>query len=295
MGINVVKILGVRGSVPVSGAAFARYGGATTCFFVRLAGQPFVLDAGSGMLALPSVLQPEEKQLTLLLTHPHADHLLGLPMCKTVFEPDRKIDFYASVRGTLHAEAQLQRLMTPPLWPVDPADLPADICFHDLPEEMQLGAVRVRSMEGIHPGGVSLLRLDGDGKSIVLATDCSLTESLLPKAVEFARNCDLLLCDGQYQESEWAAKSTFGHNTWTSAAAFGRLCGAKQTRIIHHNPTRTDDELDAATEELGAGCTFAYEGHEFLASVRNADQRAREDALNMLNAHRIESKKEDLT
>ena len=41
-----VMILGTRGSVPVSGGDFLRYGGATTCVLVRLAGQVIVLDAG---------------------------------------------------------------------------------------------------------------------------------------------------------------------------------------------------------------------------------------------------------
>ena len=50
---NAITILGARGSVPVSGPAFSRYGGATTCIFVKLAGQLLVLDAGTGIMNLP--------------------------------------------------------------------------------------------------------------------------------------------------------------------------------------------------------------------------------------------------
>ncbi len=261
MRTDVVKILGTRGSVPVSGPDFARYGCATSCYFVRLAGQPILLDAGTGILSLPSVLGPEERRLSLLLTHPHADHLLGLPMCGLLFDPACRVDFYAARRGSYDAAAQLYRFMSPPLWPVCPEGLPADIRFYDLPEEMAIGPVRVRSMEGVHPGGVSLLRLDSGGKSVVLITDCALTGALCGKAAAFARDCELLLCDGQYHPDEWASRSGFGHNTWTAAAEFGRLCGAKQTRVIHHDPGRTDGELDAAGE-LGPDCAFAYEGEE---------------------------------
>jgi len=264
MRVNIVKILGARGSVPVSGPAFARYGGATSCFFVRLAGQPIVLDAGTGILSLPSALNPEERRLPLLLTHPHADHLLGLPMCDFLFDPACGVDLYAARRGDYDAAAQLRRLVSPPLWPVPPEALPADIRFHDLSADITIGPVRVRSMEGIHPGGVSLLRLDGGGKSVALVTDCTLTDALRPAAAAFARGCDLLLCDGQYHPEEWAVKSAFGHNTWKTAAEFGRLCAAKQTRIVHHDPSRTDKELDAAARELGPDCAFAYEGEEVL-------------------------------
>jgi len=264
MRTDFVKILGARGSIPVSGAAFARYGGASSCYFVRLAGQPVVLDAGTGILSLPSVLSPEERRLPLLLTHPHADHLLGLPMCGLVFDPACRVDLYAARRGSRGAAAQVRRLVSPPLWPVGPEALPAEIRFHDLPAEMAVGPVRVRSMEGVHPGGVSLIRLDGGGKSVALVTDCTLTGALLPAAAAFARDCDLLLCDGQYRPEEWAGKSAFGHNTWTAAAEFGRLCGAGRTRVVHHDPGRTDEELDAAAGELGPDCAFAYEGEEVL-------------------------------
>lgn len=264
MDVDIVKILGARGSVPVSSPAFDFYGGATSCYFVRLAGQSIVLDAGTGILSLSAALKPDERRLPLLLTHPHADHLLGLPMCGLLFDPACRIDFYAAQRGGYDAAAQFCRLMSPPLWPVWPEDLPADLHFYELPDEMAIGPVRVRSMEGVHPGGVSLLRLDGGGKSVALVTDCTLTDSLRPAAAEFARDCDLLLCDGQYRPEEWASRTDFGHNTWEAAAEFGRLCGARQTRVVHHDPSRTDGELDAAAGGLGPGCAFGYEGEEIV-------------------------------
>ncbi|MGN1230471.1 MAG: MBL fold metallo-hydrolase, partial [Anaerotignum sp.] len=82
-----VRILGTRGSIPVGGKAFQKYGGATTCVLVRLAGQVIVLDAGTGLLSLPSYLKKKENQVSLLLSHPHADHLLGFPMCSLMLEP----------------------------------------------------------------------------------------------------------------------------------------------------------------------------------------------------------------
>ena len=120
-------------------------------------------------------------------------------------------------------------------------------------------------MEGVHPGGVSLFRLTGGGKRIVFITDCTLTDDVLPALRDFARDCDLLLCDGQYSDEEWPACSAFGHSTWRMAAALGASCGARQVRIIHHDPTHTDVRLDQAADELRAihpQCTFAYAGEE---------------------------------
>ena len=262
---DTVSILGTRGSVPVHLPVFLQHGGATTSVFVRLAGQPIVLDAGTGLLDLDKVLLPGETDLPLLISHFHVDHILGLPLCPLVFDPQRRFRIYAATHGSVTAQEKLRSLMSPPLWPVRPEELPAQIDFHDIASGFSLGEVRVDTMEGIHPGGVTLFRLRAGGKCIVFITDCTLTEQFFPKAVDFARDCDLLLCDGQYSEEEWPSRRTFGHSTWTAAAQLGAACGAKTVRIMHHDPTRTDDALNSAVpglQRIHQNCGFARAGEE---------------------------------
>ena len=121
-----VTILGARGSVPVSGQEFSRYGGATTCVVVSLAGQDVVLDAGTGLLSLPERLLRQDS-LPLLLTHPHVDHLLGLPMCPYLFRAGACLELYTAVRCGMDAEEQIRRLVSPPLWPIHPEMLPGKL------------------------------------------------------------------------------------------------------------------------------------------------------------------------
>lgn len=261
---HVITILGARGSVPVSGSSYARYGGATTCVLVQMRDAFVVLDAGTGILSLPENVF-RLPRLPLLLTHPHADHLLGLPMCPYVMRQGAQLDIYAAPRSGLDARGQIERLLAPPLWPIGPDALAANVYFHPLPETLRLGDIRVDTMEGDHPGGVSLFRLESDDKRVVFATDCTLSDALFPQLCEFAQNCDLLLCDGQYSDAEWSARKTFGHSTWTAAARFGADCGAKRVRVIHHDPGHTDAVLDAAAAEVRAihpNCEFAREGEE---------------------------------
>lgn len=262
-----VVILGARGSVPTNKEEFHRYGGATTCIFLRLAGQIVVLDAGTGILNLPDVLREDELEIPLLLSHPHVDHILGFLLCPTVFDRRRRFDVYAATRNGVDTEGQIRRLMSPPLWPVGPEVFPARVDFHPLPDRLTIGPVQVETMEGVHPGGVALMRLSGAGKRVGFVTDCTLTKELFPKVTDFFRDCDLLLCDGQYREDEWAHRADFGHSTWTDAARLGAQSGAKLTRIIHHDPTRTDEELDAAQQELQKiypQCGFARAGEEIV-------------------------------
>ncbi|MBQ3372307.1 MAG: MBL fold metallo-hydrolase [Oscillospiraceae bacterium] len=258
---NAITILGARGSVPVSGPAFSRYGGATTCIFVKLAGQLLVLDAGTGIMNLPEEAL-SVSELPLILTHAHLDHLIGLPMCPYLFRRELHMMVFSQPRAGLTGKEFLDRLLSPPFWPVKLEALPAKVSFHPLLQTFQLGDVLVETISGIHPDGVSLIRLTGGGKRIVLATDCTLTPEQSSSLARFAQDCDLLLCDGQYSQEEWEFRKSFGHSTWIDAAKFGLTCRAKQIRILHHDPSHTDALLDAALPSLLSihpQCSFARE------------------------------------
>ena len=266
MNDSSVAILGARGSVPISAPCFAVYGGATTCVLVRLAGQHILLDAGTGIMRIPPETLAQE-HLSLLLTHVHLDHINGFGMCPFVMRRGNTMDIYASPADGSDAGDVFRALYRPPVWPVRPDDLAADLRFHPLPEQLRLGAVEVSTLDGVHPGGVKLIRLSGGGKSIVFATDCTLTDEFYPKAAAFAKDCDLLLCDGQYSPEEYRTRSGFGHNTWFTAAQLGVDCGARQVRIVHHDPTHTDDILRAADEavrSVNPVCSLAREGEEIV-------------------------------
>ena len=262
MKTSTVTILGARGSVPVSGAAFIRYGGATTSVLVQMAGTDVVIDAGTGIMNLPPDIL-EKTSLNLLLTHAHLDHLNGLSMCPFVLTKGNEVHVRAAYQKGEPLSDVLKDLYAPPIWPVTPDNFAASFFYHTVAPEFEVGNIHVRCLAGVHPGGVTLYRLTADGKSFVFVTDCTLTEKLYPRAAEFARGCDLLLVDGQYSAEEWSLRSGFGHNTWKRAAQFGADCGAKALRIIHHDPTHTDDYLDALDAELRAmrpDWAFAREG-----------------------------------
>ena len=263
---NSVSVLGTRGSVPVSGPAFSHYGGATTCFLVHLAGQYLLLDAGTGILHLPEEVL-SVRTLPLILTHTHLDHLIGLPMCPYLFHPGVRLLLYSQPFCELSGEALFDQVFSPPFWPVTLDSFPAKVSFLPLTEKFQVGNILVETLPGIHPDGVALLRLTGDGKRVVLATDCTVSSEIAPLLKEFAQNCDLLLCDGQYSPEEWDFHKTFGHSTWISAAKLGLDCHAKQVRVIHHSPFHSDAVLDAALPSLQSihpKCFFAYEMEEIL-------------------------------
>ena len=263
-----ISLLGVRGTVPVGGAAFTRYGGATSCVLVRMGGETIVLDAGTGMLSLTRRLRPEEGRVHLLLSHAHADHLLGLPVCAALREPARQWHVLGVPREGMTTRQCVERLVSPPLWPVGMDGFGAHITFGDLSgESFSIGAVRVDLLEGAHPGGCTVFRLSSGGASLVYATDYELDGSTEEPLREFARGATLLLLDAQYTEEEYGRRHGYGHSSFAAAARLARDCGARTVRFIHHDPYRTDAALDAAqaaVSSLAPAGRFARGGEEFL-------------------------------
>ena len=204
-GRDGITVLGTRGSLPVSGKDFLRFGGATTCFLVRMDGELILLDAGTGMARIPKDVLGAP-QISLLLSHPHVDHMQGIPMCPYLSQKTANLSVYAAEHGGLNTESQILAFFSPPLWPINPTMMPGKSIFHDMKEAFRIGDVLVEFMEGVHPGGVSLFKLTGSRKTLVFATDCTLTDELRPKLQEFAEGCDVLMIDGQYSDDEWKGR-----------------------------------------------------------------------------------------
>ena len=124
-----LTVLGARGSMPVSTADKIQYGGATSAYLLETEDQAIFLDAGTGLINAPDV---GEKAISLLLTHPHFDHLAGLAMFRYLICKDRRIDINAEKRNGLTARDQIDTLMAEPLWPVGIDALPVHSAFHNL-------------------------------------------------------------------------------------------------------------------------------------------------------------------
>ncbi len=245
-----IKLLGVRGTVPVHGPDFARFGGATSCVLVRAGDQNIILDAGTGLQGAAFRRHCPGERFSLLISHGHVDHLMGFPIFSPLFDREMQGDIYLRTRAAGDARAQIEALMSPPLWPIRTGNVAAKLAFHDVPEQFSLGNVTVRTMEACHPGGCTIYRLQLGDKSLVYATDHEADGVDGQAFRAFADGCDLLLLDAQYTDEDYVRTRGFGHSTMGCAARLAAACGAKQTIFIHHDPTYTDKRLSELEEQL---------------------------------------------
>lgn len=255
-----LKIWGCRGSSAVSGAQVLRYGGDTSCYVVESAAQRCIFDAGTGLAryaregahaASPAregeqMMQPA----TMFLSHYHMDHLQGFPFFSPIFRPDFSLEVFSVPRDGVRALDALFHAHRPPFFPVALQDLcQMSLVSHDLPLEgtLQRGSLLVRWMDAPHPGGASAFRIEIGGESLVLITDVELSladERLL----SFVADADIAILDAQYGEVEYEARRGWGHSTPVQAAAFAAKAGVRTLYLTHHDPARSDDEVDAFVE-----------------------------------------------
>ena len=258
-----MTVLGARGSVPVEGNSFSVYGGATSCFKVEAGDEEIYLDAGSGIVsAKPS----PHSRLTILLTHMHLDHVVGLPFFLALGQPRRPIDIYARSCSGLTPKEALDRLIAPPFWPVTLEQYPSNVKIHVMPDEkISIGDIDVEAIESSHPNNSVVYRLTQCGRALVYATDFEHNNPERVEAlIKFADGCDLLLYDAQYTIEEYDRYRGFGHSTAEVGLEIAARAGAKRLMLVHHAPWRTDDRIAEFERRLS-------ERHENISFARIGD------------------------
>lgn len=238
-----VTFWGVRGSVPSPGPATSRYGGNTACVVVEAGGgeAPIVLDLGTGLIAWGAT-QPGPVRARALLSHLHWDHVQGLHH----FAPLDRAGTEIEVLGP--SPARLLEAVRPPLFPVGLDERAGTVRFVDVDDEkLVLGSAQVLVRRVPHRGRTNGYRIDWRGTSVAYVSDhqAPLALDRVDDAVlELADGVELLVHDAQYTEEEFRARPDWGHSTIDYAVLVARESGAHRLALFHHDPARTDDELD---------------------------------------------------
>jgi ribonuclease BN (tRNA processing enzyme) len=88
--------------------------------------------------------------------------------------------------------------------------------------------------------------------------------------IDLAQDVDLLLHDAQYTAQEYERKKGWGHSSIDDAGLFASIANVKQLLFWHHDPNRTDvqlNEMFAAFKEktaYGFKSALAREGAEIM-------------------------------
>jgi phosphoribosyl 1,2-cyclic phosphodiesterase len=259
-----VHLCGVRGSTPAPGAEFVRYGGHTPCVALAHDGcaPSLILDAGIGLQRTGPLLAGVPFTGTVLLTHLHWDHVLGLPFFAGADRQDAVIRVIIPEQESGEdAATVLGGVMRRPYFPVGPTELRGDWSFASIaPGEHELEGFSVLAREIPHKGGRTFGYRICDGKSSMTYMPDHCPTIIGPgddgfganheAALELAADTDLLVHDSQLLPSELAAQACFGHAVADYAVGLAARAGASAVVLFHHRHDRTDDALDALALRL---------------------------------------------
>jgi phosphoribosyl 1,2-cyclic phosphodiesterase len=273
-----VHFCGVRGSTPAPGIEFVRYGGHTSCLALAHDGAALptlILDAGNGLQNATGLLAGAPFAGTILLSHLHWDHTLGLPFFAGGDRHDARVSVLLPEQEShTEATAVLAGMMAPPYFPIGPTELRGEWAFGTVaPGECRIEGFTVLAREIPHKGGRTFGYRISDGRSTLVympdhcPTDLGSGEDGLgeyhPVALELAGDADVLVHDSQLLPEELAGEAGFGHAVADYAVELGRRAGTRAVALFHHRHDRTDDALDRLAERLGGGTpsvTVAAEG-----------------------------------
>jgi ribonuclease BN (tRNA processing enzyme) len=229
-------------------------------------GVPVILDAGTGIKQLGSALDTPAR-LHVLLTHLHLDHVEGLRFFEPLWREGTEVHIWGPPSPLHSLREQIARAFSPPLFPVDLADIPATVVFHDVPDDTwELEGIRFLALPVSHPGATVGYRLELDAGSLafipdhepVLGVELSTLDTDWISGHALAEGVDVLVHDCQFSEEEYPDRVGWGHSSVAHAVGFARRAGVGRLVLFHHDPDRTDegvDRLTARASELwdGAG------------------------------------------
>jgi phosphoribosyl 1,2-cyclic phosphodiesterase len=268
MGLKIT-FWGVRGSIACSSPEHVRYGGNTSCIAVLAGERRFVLDAGTGIRQLGQTFARDGvRDIDLLLTHTHWDHINGFPFFGPAYDPSRTIRIRAGhlLKMGTNIRGVLAQQMNSPMFPVPLEAMRAKITFEDFHagDDFDLYPdVKIRTAPLNHPNGATGYRIEHNGRIAVYITD---TEHVPGKddvnVLKLIAGADLVIYDSTYTESEFPNRIGWGHSTWNEGMRLCRLAGAKKLAIFHHDPDHNDDFMDRLSEEATRAWSGAFVSRE---------------------------------
>jgi phosphoribosyl 1,2-cyclic phosphodiesterase len=204
----------------------------------------------------------------VLITHSHWDHIQGLPFFIPNFIPGNVLRLHGAFDPV--SGKGVEQVMSVQLqysyFPVREEEMKCAIEYMTLTanQTVQVGSATVTPYLLNHPVINFGYRIECNGKSVFFTGDHEPPYNIYePGDAEYAeyqtfvdekeqsvlnamRGVDVLIADTSYTAAEYPAKKGWGHGTFKTSIEAAHKVGAKVLYCTHHEPTRSDDALEAA-------------------------------------------------
>ena len=293
-----VKFWGTRGSIPTPGKGTVRYGGNSPCVEVRLQNSDLIIfDAGTGIRGLGDALMATGASVKafIALSHPHWDHIQGLPFFKPLFISGNDFTIIGHQSRGLTLRRVIGDQMDKKYFPIQLNELKAKITFCPVKEEsLKVFNATLKTCFLNHPTFALGYRLEAGGHSLVYISDNEPFDREVAKSlknvekqivdkyaasqgnpnqrvIDFVRGADLLIHDATYTPEEYVNHVGWGHSHYLFSLEVANGGKVKKLVLFHHDQSHNDEKVDEIlqkckreiqTRNYAFECVAAAEGME---------------------------------
>lgn len=264
---SYLRFWGTRGSNPVSGAEYIRYGGNTSCLEIRHNDDLVIIDAGTGIHKLGDMINLEDHQtIHLFISHTHWDHITGFPFFGPLYKKNCHVIVWAPVGFGKSTKELFTDMLAYAYFPVRLDEMKAQVTFKELRDDhpISIGSLIIDNHFTNHPGPTVGFKIKIPGKTIGYITDNEVLLGyhghpnkihqkhplLQPhlNLVEFLKDCDMIIHEAQYFPEEYYRKIGWGHSSMSNATVLLKYTGCKKWVITHHDPNHNDADLETKAQ-----------------------------------------------
>jgi phosphoribosyl 1,2-cyclic phosphodiesterase/ActR/RegA family two-component response regulator len=254
-----LRFWGTRGSVPRPGKATVRYGGNTSCVSLETTrDRMFIFDAGTGIIDLGRELMAagKRRKLNLFISHPHWDHIQGLPFFQPLYAQGYEVVIHGASQGRLSLREVIAGQMEAVYFPVAVKEFSSRVYFKELAEgQFEIEGLSVKAVGLHHPGLTLGYLVEGPGgKRVAYITDNELVQNgedyNRARLVELIAGSDVLIHDANYLDQEYPSRIGWGHSAMSEVLKLAADAKVKTLYLYHHD-LHHDDETVAAKEAFG--------------------------------------------
>jgi len=274
-----VTFWGTRGSTPRPGKETLKYGGNTSCVSLEMTrDRLFIFDAGTGIIDLGLSLAAAKKRrkFNLFISHPHWDHIQGLPYFQPLYQQGYEVVVHGTRQGKLSLREVVSGQMETVYFPIAVKEFASHVYYRELTEgDFEIEDVQVRTISLHHPGMTLGYLVKGPGgKTVAYITDNELAlsgdEHGRRRLMAFVADADILIHDSHYLDDEYPQYVGWGHSALSTVLKLAADAKVKRLYLYHHDPYHNDETVAAkeafgrkffADRGLKIECLAAAEGH----------------------------------